>query len=126
MVNAARKSWQEWFPRGIQDGMGKKKGECKVCDRSFELDVEGNVPSHTKAIVGECCGSNVPAMPYINSDARRKMRRAAQREREKTSDPVNEAIPTPDDVRTTGTLRPGPTTQVTVVSGSLPGLGRNR
>ena len=106
--------------------MGKKKGECTGCHRTFELDLEGNVPSHTKAIVGECCGSNVPAVLYINSNARRKLRRAAQQQREKTSDPVNDAIPTPDDVRTTGSLRPGPTTHVTVVSGSLPGLGRNR
>ena len=47
--------------------MGKKKGECTVCDRTFELDAEGNVPSHTKAIVGECCGSNVPAVPVPSS-----------------------------------------------------------
>ena len=105
--------------------MGKKKGECTGCHRRFELDAGGNVPSHTKEIVGECCGSNVPAVPYVNSDARREMRRAAQRERARISDPVNNAIPTDDDVRTTGTLKPGPTSHVTVISGSLPGLGKN-
>jgi hypothetical protein len=103
--------------------MGKKTGECTSCDRRFELDAEGNIPAHTKAIVGECSGSNLPAVPLINSKARRKKRREAQRLRQGTSDPVTDALPTADDVPTTQLRRGASSPHVTVFKGGLPGQG---
>jgi hypothetical protein len=106
--------------------MGKRTGECTGCHTKFELDAEGNVPLHTKAIVGKCCGSNLPAVPYINSKARRKMRRAAQRERQEKSDPVNDAIPTPENVPTTRLRQSDSPSHVTIFKGGLPGQGQKK
>jgi hypothetical protein len=106
--------------------MGKKMGECTGCHTKFELDTGGNVPPHTKAIVGECCGSNLPAVPNINSKARRKMRRAAERKRQGISDPVNHAIPTPDNVPTTRLHQSKSPSHVTIFNGGLPGQGQKK
>ena len=40
--------------------MSTTRPECTACDQSFELDAEGNIPAHTKAIVGRCYGSDKP------------------------------------------------------------------
>lgn len=109
-----------WYSR-----MVRKNGTCTACDGVFALDEEGNVPAHDKAIVGECSGSNRGPMPHMNSKDRRNRRREAARQRARITDPVNDAIATPDGVPTTGEINLKAGTRVTVISGQLPGLGRN-
>jgi hypothetical protein len=43
--------------------MGIARGDCTACDQSFDLDDKGNIPEHTKPIVGKCCGSCLP--PFV-------------------------------------------------------------
>ena len=43
--------------------MGNEEFECSACVRRFDfnaLNAEGNIPSHTKPIVGKCSGSGRP------------------------------------------------------------------
>ncbi len=42
--------------------MGERKGHCTACEQTFELDGGGNIPLHTKPIVGQCYGSDKPPM----------------------------------------------------------------
>ena len=34
--------------------------QCSACNQQFDLDDDGRIPQHTKPIVGQCCGSNLP------------------------------------------------------------------